>query len=277
MRRAGAVAHGPDAWSCGFEAVVDLDVAGRSGFDSDDVEAHVLRVGSAAGGDKEVRALEDGTVAQMECDRFAGGSFDAGDSGVGGDVDALVPEELIEAFDYVGVFAVSEGGVALDDGDMGAEAAYGLGELKPDEAATEDDEVLGKDVEFEGFDVRHGRGFGEAGDGIDGGVRAGVEEDTVGAEGAGATCVECDFDGFFSDEAAEAHDDLGVAFGVVAEVHVAKAVDHALAAGADPHHIDVPVAVDDAELGAVLEERGDFGGVDDVFAGQAGDVGAGAA
>ena len=58
-------------------------------------------------------------------------------------------------------------------------------------------------------------------------------------------------------------------------MRVAEAVDHELTASADAGHIDVPVAVDDAELGAALEEGGDFGGVDDVFAGEAGDVGTG--
>ncbi len=135
--------------------------------------------------------------------------------------------------------------------------------------------MFGEDVEFEDFDVGHRVGFYEARNGVDGGAGACVEEDAVGAEGAGATGVEGDFDGFFGNEAAEAHDYFGVAFGVVAEVHVAEAVDHELAAGADAGHIDVPVAVDDAELGAALEEGGDFGGVDDVFAGEAGDVGTG--
>ena len=66
-------------------------------------------------------------------------------------------------------------------------------------------------------------------------------------------------------------------FGVVGEVHVTKTVDHALAASADGFHVDVPFSVDDAELCAALEEGGDLGGVDDVLAGEAGDVGAGSA
>ena len=65
-----------------------------------------------------------------------------------------------------------------------------------------------------------GMDFDEAGDGVDGGAGAGVEEDLVGAEGARATGVEGYFDGLVGDEAAEAHDDLGMAFCEVGEVHL---------------------------------------------------------
>jgi len=51
---AGAVADGPDARGGGFEAVVDLEVAGGSRFDADSVEVHVLRVRHASGGDEDV-------------------------------------------------------------------------------------------------------------------------------------------------------------------------------------------------------------------------------
>ena len=122
-----------------------------------------------------------------------------------------------------------------------------------------------------------GLGFDEAGNGFDGGAGAGVDEDAVGAEGAGTASVEGDFNGLLCDEAAEAHDDLGVALGEVGEVDLHVVVDQLLAAGVDAGHIDVPVAVDDAELGAALEVLSDFGAVDDVLAGKAGDVGTGSA
>ena len=213
----------------------------------------------------------------MHDNGFAGAAFDTGDGGVGDDVDAFVGEELVECFADVGILPVNEGRIALDDGDVGTEAAHGLSQLEADEAAAEDEEMLGEGGDLEEFDVGHGGGVGEARDGVDGGTGAGVEEDVVGAQGAGATGVEGDFDGLFRDEATEAHDDLGFGFRVVGEVRLAEAVDHALAAGAHGFHVDVPVAVDDAELCAALEEGGDLGGVDDVLAGKAGDVGAGSA
>jgi len=76
---------------------------------------------------------------------------------------------------------------------------------------------------------------------------------------------------------AEAHDDLSAAFGEVGEVHLQVAIDQLLAASVDAGHIDPPVAVDHAELCAALEERSNFGAMDDVLAGKTGDVGAGPA
>ena len=81
--RAGGVAHGPDAGSGSFEAVVDLDVAGLGGLDAGEFEAHVLRVGRAAGRDQDVRALQ-GSVAGLEGevqgDGVAGGAVDTLDA-----------------------------------------------------------------------------------------------------------------------------------------------------------------------------------------------------
>ena len=186
-------------------------------------------------------------------------------------------KELLDEFDYVGIFAVNQGWVAFDDGDVGSEAAHGLGELETDEAAAEDEEVFGEGGEFEDFDVSEGGRFGEARDGVDGGAGASVEEDVVRAQGARTTSVEGDFDGLVGDEATKAHDDLGVGLCVIGEMHVAEAVDHALTTGADGLHVNVPFAVDDAELCAALEEGSDLCRVNDVFTRQAGDVGAGSA
>jgi hypothetical protein len=60
-------------------------------------------------------------------------------------------------------------------------------------------------------------------------------------------------------------------------VHFVEVVDHFALAGANTGHVDVPLAVDDAELGAALKVRGYLGTVDDVLAGQTGDVGTGSA
>ena len=60
-------------------------------------------------------------------------------------------------------------------------------------------------------------------------------------------------------------------------VYLMKAIDHLSLVGADGIHIDAPVAVDDAELRAALKVRRYFGAMDDVFAGQAGNIGTGSA
>ena len=66
-----------------------------------------------------------------------------------------------------------------------------------------------------------------------------------------------------------------MALGVVGEVDLKVGIDQLLAMGVDARHIDVPVSADHAELCASPEEGRDFGAVDHVLAGKAGDVGAG--
>ena len=215
--------------------------------------------------------------SEVQGDGLAGGAFDLGGTGVGDDLDTFVLEELLKALDNVGIFAVSDAGVALDDGDAGTEAAHGLCEFKTDEAAAEDEQMLRKDGELKGFDVGEGGSLGEAGNRFDGGAGAGIDKDVVGAEGAGTAGVEGDFDGLLRDEAAEAHHNLSMAFGVVGEMNLQVAIDQLLAMGVDAGHIDVPVAVDHAELRATAEVLSNFGAVDYVLAGKAGDVGAGPA
>ncbi len=89
-----------------------------------------IGVWGAACGDEDVRALEcyfPVGLGEVQSDGFAGGAFDAREAGVGDDLDAFVLEELLEAFDDVGVFVVGDAGVAFDDGDACAETADGLG------------------------------------------------------------------------------------------------------------------------------------------------------
>jgi hypothetical protein len=237
-------------------------------------------LGGAAGSDEEVGALDRGFAAgqgEMQDDGFAGGAFDTRQGSLRDNLDAVVVEELLEAFDDIGIFAVGDAGVALDDGDAGAETPHGLGEFEADESASKNEEMFGKHGEREGFDVGEWGRFGEAGNGFDGSAGAGGEEDAVGTQGARAAVVQGDFNSLFGDEAAEAHHDLGMAFGVVGEVDLQIAVDQLLAAGVDACHIDAPAAVDHAELGAALEILSYLGAVDDVLAWQAGDVGAGSA
>src|SRR5438309_2833373 len=200
--RAGAVAHGPDARCGGLEAAVDLDVAGGRSFDSSHFETHVLRVGCASGGDEQVRALNYGFAAglcEMQADGFARSAFDTPQRRVGDNLDAFVVKELCEAFDDVGILAVGDAGVALDDCHAGAEAADRLSKFESDESAAENQQVVWKNGEFESFDVREGLGFDQAGDGVDGGAGAGGYEDTVGTQSSRAASVEGYFNGLVRD------------------------------------------------------------------------------
>ena len=95
VRGASTVSHSPDAGEGGFEAVIDLYVAGWGGFDADCLKTHALGVGSAACGDEDVGALKGGFAVgegEMQRHRFAGGAFDTYEVGVGDHVDAVVVE-----------------------------------------------------------------------------------------------------------------------------------------------------------------------------------------
>ena len=65
----------------------------------------------------------------------------------------------MEGFGDVVVFTMSEARVAIDDGHAAAEAAHGLGEFETDKTASQDEEMLGDAVEFEGFDVARSTGW----------------------------------------------------------------------------------------------------------------------
>ena len=102
----------------------------------------------------------------------------------GADLDPLVVEEFPQGLRDVAVLAVGQGVVPLDDRHAAAEAAQGLGQLEPDVAAPQDEEVLRDAVQFEGLDVRHRPRLGEARDRVDPRTGAGADHDDVAAEGA---------------------------------------------------------------------------------------------
>ena len=126
--------------------------------------------------------------------------------------------------------------------------------------------MFGKGVELKGFNVCKRSGFEQAGDGIKGGAGAGVDEDPVGTEGTGSAGEEINLNGLFPDKMTEALDDLCAALLEVGEVQLVEAIDHLPAAGVDASHIDVPVAMNHAELGASLKEGGYLGAMDNVLA-----------
>ena len=96
----------------------------------------------------------DPVAARREADAF----------GMGADADALVLEDAAHGLGDVGVLAADDLRALLDDGDLGAEAAEGLGELEADVAAADDDEVAGQLVEGEQRAVVEGRDVADAGE-----------------------------------------------------------------------------------------------------------------
>lgn len=105
-----------------------------------------------------------------------------GAGGRGEDVDAVVLEALADGRGDVGVLTRQQPVGALDDRDLGTEAAEHLGRLTADEASADHDELLGQRAHFE-----H-RARGQVGRRIEpvdpgcGVAGAGVQEDPLGLD-----------------------------------------------------------------------------------------------
>ena len=69
--------------------------------------------------------------------------------GIQADLDSLFLQNLLDICGDVLVFAMNEAGGLFDDGDFATESTEDLAELQADVAATHDDEVTWKRVEFQ--------------------------------------------------------------------------------------------------------------------------------
>ena len=96
------------------------------------------------------------------------------------------------------------------------------------------------------------------------------------AKDAGSSIGKRDLDRFRSDEATGTHHQLGPARLEFIQVYLDKVIDHPALSIAHGRHVDFTVVLGDAELLASEKIGSDLGAMDDVFAGKAGDVGAGA-
>src|ERR1700742_5175532 len=103
----------------------------------------------------------------------------------GDDLDALISKEKFDRLGNGGTFAVKQPLIPLHHGDVTSQAGKGLCELKADVPASHNEQVLGKSIELQDFDVRHGSGVSEAGDGLDPLARSQVKEDFVAVKNAG--------------------------------------------------------------------------------------------
>ena len=170
------------------------------------------------------------------------------------------------------ILAVGQGVVPLDDRHATAEASHRLGQLEPDVAASQDDEVIRDAVQFEGLDVCHRPRLGEAGDRVDSRAGARVDHDDVAAKGASPVVGGRDLDRLRPDEAALAHDELGAVLPVSLVIQGDHPVDHLPLALADGVHVDFPLARGDPEFGCPAEVAGDLRAMDQVFAREARDA-----
>ena len=243
-----------------------------------------MRVGGSAGGDEEVGALDYflttvGVFFEVNGDRLTGFARDLRDLCVQDDVDVFVGKKAMHGVADVFVLRRKEARIAADDGDVAAETAHGLSEFEADIAAAEDDKMSRNFVELEGFDVRERLRFDETGNWFECGVSARVHDYVFGAQLALRAVGKFDLDGLGADESPVAEDKFRAGGLVVLEVDVVPARYHFAFAFADGAHVcgETAVHADNAELAAAGEVRGDFCAVNDIFAGQAGGVGARAA
>jgi len=271
-----AVAHGVDAFYVGAELVVYCDVAFVVGGDAGFVETQVLGVGSAAYGEEDVGADGGGLLAFGAGYAYADAFGVRGESdafGVEADVDAFALEDVEDGGGDVFVFVEDKALGALDDGDLGAEAAVHLAKLDADVTAADDDEVFGEGVEREEACVGEEGDFVNAGEVGDGGAAAYVEEDLFGFEDVVAYA---DFVGSFEGGGAGVDGDFFVRAEGLFDT-VAGVGDDGIAAGVDGFDIDGEGADCDAVLGGALDLAGSVGAGDHGLGGSAAGVDAGAA
>src|SRR3954451_23660533 len=270
-----AIAHRPYPGGRRPAPPVDLDEATAVTLDPGGLEPDAVGVRDPTARDEDVRALDPAfhpVALHLQLNGLAGPPLDPLDPSVGADLDPLVLEELAQGLRDVAVLAMRQGVVPIDDRHAAAEAAKGLVQLEPDVAAPQDDEVTRDAVQVEGLDVRHRPRLGEARDRVDPATGAGADHDHLAAEGPRPAVGSHDLDRPRPDEAALSHDQLRAVLPIQLMIPDDHAVDHLPLSVLDGGHLDLPIALDDPELGTPAEEVGDLRAVDQVFAREASDA-----
>jgi hypothetical protein len=179
-----AVPQRPDALDIRPQLVVDLDVAPLVRLDAGCLEAEIVGVGPAPGGDEQMAARDlarrvrvaegDGDAARLP------GHADAFRPGM--QRHALALKNVRDGGRDVLILARDDPWSHLDDGDAAAEAPVHLRELEADVAAADDDEMVWQLPELHHAAVGEvGRAL-EAGDRRRCGTSADVDEDAPGPQ-----------------------------------------------------------------------------------------------
>ena len=147
-----AISRRPHALGRGPQPLVDFDVAPSVDLHPHRLQPNPVGIRGASSGDEQVRPVDMASRC-LKADGLAGLPLDAVDSRADPYLDPLVAEELLDRLGDVLVFAVDEGGVALDDRHAAAEASEGLCQFQPHVAAAEDDQMFGEPIQLQGFDM----------------------------------------------------------------------------------------------------------------------------
>ena len=193
------------------------------------------------------------------------------------ELDAFVTEDSLHFLRDVGILAAHQLRPGLDNRHAAAEAAISLGQFEADIAAPEHDQMRRQVVELQSLDMGERPGGLEARNVRDCRVRSEVEENLVARQHPRAAVIQVHLERFRCHETPGPHDQFGAARLVVLQMRGDFAFNHVALALANLRHVGRDGTGRRAELRCVMRQMRDPRAPNLVLAGQAGDVGAGAA
>src|SRR3984885_13962103 len=280
MWASGAISDGPNTLGGRLQTLIHLHMAAVGRLHSRLFEADAARIWRTSSGYQQVRAFQGkfGSVARAEePDPLAGVALDAGYFCIRNDGDAFLSAHFFQSLRDIFVFVVREAAIAVDQRDLGAETAEGLGKFESDVTATQNQKMFRDVIKFQGLDVGQRLRLGQSRNWLKRGARAGVDDDILAAKRALPAVGHLGFDGLGANEASCAHHQLRAALLVLVEMNINKVPHHQALALTHSCHVDANILFADTELVAAIKIRSNLGAVDDVLAGQARDVRARAA
>src|SRR5262245_50761465 len=162
--------------------------------------------------------------------------------------------------------------IAIDHRHLASESTHGLGQLQSDIAAADHEKMFGYFIQFECFDVCKGLRINKARNWFEDSACTCVDDHMGSSESTRCSVRKCGLHACRADEASEDEDEFHAALLVVIEIHVSPARYHLAFAFAHSVHVDSEVSFDDAELFTSTKVRSNLRTVNDVLAGQTGDV-----
>ena len=137
------VARGVDARVGGLETVVHLDAVPPVVGDAHGLETEAVHVGLTPRAHEDLVHLDPDRSARRrrEQDFPSARALDTLELGAEHEADAFVHEGALDDLRRVGVFAVQDVVACVEEGDLGAQAPEGLGQLASDGAGPDDGEA----------------------------------------------------------------------------------------------------------------------------------------
>ena len=102
-------------------------------------------------------------------------ALDAGYFRIRDDGDAFIPAHFFQSLRGIFVFVVREAAIAVDQRDLGAETAEGLGKFESDITSAQNQEVFRDVIKFKCLDVSQRLRLGQSRNWLKRGARAGID------------------------------------------------------------------------------------------------------